>query len=54
MVLLVIVDANYRISIFDFGINGRVSDKGVLQNIECFRRLQGNSLNIPKRKINYK
>jgi len=31
MVLLAIVDAKYRFILFDFGTNGRVSDKGILQ-----------------------
>lgn len=50
MVLLAIADANYRFILFDFGTNGRVSDGGVLHNTEFFRKLQGNSLNIPEEK----
>lgn len=45
MVLLTTEDANYRFILFDFDMNGRVSDS-VLQNTEYFWRLQRNSLNI--------
>lgn len=48
MVLLAIADAKYRLVLFDFGTNGRVSDGGVLQNTDFFRKLQDNSLNIPR------
>lgn len=48
MVLLVIADAKYRFILFDFGTNGRVSDGGVLKITEFFRKLQGNSFNIPR------
>lgn len=48
MVLLAIADANYRFIIFDFGTNGRVSDGGVLQNTSFYRRLQNNSMFIPR------
>ncbi|XP_031329600.1 putative nuclease HARBI1 [Photinus pyralis] len=47
MVLLALVDANYRILMCDFGTNGRVSDGGVLQNTKFFEKLQNNLLNIP-------
>lgn len=47
MVLLALADANYNFIFFDFGTNGRVSDGGVLQNTEFFRRLQSNLLKIP-------
>lgn len=48
MVLLAIADAQYRLILFDFGTNGRISDGGVLQNSQFFRKLQNNLLNIPK------
>lgn len=47
MVLLAIVDANYRIILADFGTNGRVSDGGVLQNTIFYEKLKNNELNIP-------
>ncbi|CAH1996185.1 unnamed protein product [Acanthoscelides obtectus] len=50
LVLLAIADANYKFISFDFGTNGRVSDGGVLQNTEFFRRLQAKLLNIPGEK----
>ncbi|CAH2000999.1 unnamed protein product, partial [Acanthoscelides obtectus] len=50
LVLLAIADANYKFILFDFGKNGRVSDGGVLQNTEFFRRLQAKLLNIPGEK----
>lgn len=50
MVLLAIADANYKFIVYDFGTNGRVSDGGVLQNTEFFKKLQSNSLNIPGEK----
>ncbi|CAH1973131.1 unnamed protein product [Acanthoscelides obtectus] len=50
LVLLAIADANYKFILFDFGTNGRVSDGGVLQNTEFFRRLQAKLLNIPGEK----
>lgn len=48
MVLMAIVDANYKLSMCDFGIYGRVSDGGVLQNTKFFERLVNDHLNIPK------
>lgn len=48
IVLLGIVNANYEFILVDFGVNGRVSDGGVLEYTEFFRRLKGNMLNIPK------
>lgn len=48
MVLLAIADAQYRLILFDFGTNGRISDGGVLQNSHFFRKLQNNLLNIPE------
>ncbi|KDR23792.1 hypothetical protein L798_11368, partial [Zootermopsis nevadensis] len=46
MVLLAVVDAKYQFIMCDFGINGRVSDGGVLQNTTFFERLENNPLNI--------
>ena len=47
LVLLAIVDADYRFIMCDFGTNGRVSDGGVLQNTTFFDKLQSGLLNIP-------
>jgi hypothetical protein len=48
IVLLRIVNANYEFILVDFGVNSCVSDGGVLEYTEFFRRLKGNMLNIPK------
>uniref|UniRef100_A0A8D8TCT4 DDE Tnp4 domain-containing protein n=1 Tax=Cacopsylla melanoneura TaxID=428564 RepID=A0A8D8TCT4_9HEMI len=48
MVLLAIVDANYRFLLVDFGTNGRVSDGGVLQNTRFYEKLEETSLRIPE------
>lgn len=48
MVLLAIVDANYRFLLVDFGTNGRVSDGGVLQNTKFYEKLESNELKLPK------
>ncbi|CAH1967324.1 unnamed protein product [Acanthoscelides obtectus] len=47
MVLLAIVDANYRFLLVDFGTNGRVSDGGVLQNTRIYEKLVEKNLHIP-------
>ena len=47
MVLLAIVDANYKFILCDFGTNGRVSDGGVFLNSDFYEMLQKNLLNIP-------
>lgn len=47
MVLLALVDANYRLIMADFGVNGRISDGGVLQHTRFFEKLDENRLHIP-------
>ena len=47
IVLLAVVDANYKFVYVDVGCNGRVSDGGVFRNSNLFAALEGNSLNIP-------
>ena len=47
MVLLAIVDAEYRFQLVDFGTNGRISDGGVLQNTTFYEKLINDSLHIP-------
>lgn len=47
MVLLAIVDAEYRFLLVDFGTNGRISDGGVLQNTTFYEKLKNDSLHIP-------
>lgn len=48
MVLLAIVDANYRFLLVDFGTNGRVSDGGVLQNTRFYEKLVEKKIHIPQ------
>lgn len=52
MVLMVIVDAQYKFILCDFGTNGRISDGGVLRNTVFFDKLQHNKLNIPAEELN--
>ncbi|CAK1591625.1 unnamed protein product [Parnassius mnemosyne] len=47
MVLMAIVDAQYKFILCDFGTNGRISDGGVLRNTVFFEKLQDSKLNIP-------
>lgn len=47
MLLLAIVDANYRFLLVDFGTNRRVSDGGVLQNTRFYEKLSEKNLHIP-------
>jgi len=51
MVLLAIVDAQYKFILCDFGTNGRISDGGVLRNTVFFDKLEHNKLNIPADEI---
>ena len=48
IVLLAIVDANYRFVYTDIGCNGRISDGGVYQNCNLARALEEKCLNIPE------
>jgi len=47
IVLLALVDANYRFMFVDVGTNGRVSDGGVFRNSALSNVLDTNSLNMP-------
>ena len=47
IVLLAVVDANYKFLYVDVGCNGRVSDGGVFRNSSLSTALEGNSLNTP-------
>ena len=48
VVLMAIVDADYKFIYIDVGCNGRVSDGGVFKNYSIYTALQNNTLNIPK------
>ncbi|CAK1592419.1 unnamed protein product [Parnassius mnemosyne] len=47
MVLMAIVDAQYKFILCDFGTNGRISDGGVLRYTVFFEKHQDSKLNIP-------
>ncbi|XP_026475902.1 uncharacterized protein LOC113381140 [Ctenocephalides felis] len=47
MVLLAIVNAKYQFIVCDFGVKGRISDRGILQTTELYDKLQKNELEIP-------
>lgn len=47
MVLLAIVDARYQFIMCDFGVNGRISDGGVLQTTRFYEKLETKQLSIP-------
>ena len=48
IVLLAIVDANYRFIYTDIGCNGRISDGDVYRNCNIVKALENNSLIIPQ------
>lgn len=47
IVLLALVDANYKFLYIDVGCNGRISDGGVFTNCSLSRALENNLLNVP-------
>ena len=47
IVLLALVDADYKFIYVDIGCNGRVPDGGVFKNSALFAALENKSLNIP-------
>ncbi|XP_062575927.1 uncharacterized protein LOC134237799 [Saccostrea cucullata] len=50
IVLLALVDADYKFIYVDCGCNGRVSDGGVFANSSLYQALESNDLNIPPKK----
>lgn len=47
IVLLAAADADYNFFFVDIGCQGRISDGGVFQNCELFKKLSKNQLNLP-------
>ena len=47
IVLLALVDANYKFIYLDVGCNGKISDGGVFRNSMLSKRISTNLLNIP-------
>ena len=47
IVLLAVVDADYKFTYVDIGCNGRISDGGVFRNCALSGALEENTLNIP-------
>ena len=45
--LLVLVEADYKVRYVDVGCNGRVSDGGVFKNSSLFRAITENTINLP-------
>ena len=48
VVLLALVDADYKFVCVDIGCNGRVSDGGVLKNSSLNSALEQNTFNLPE------
>lgn len=48
MVLMAVVNANYEFIICEFGVNGRVSDGGVIEQTKFYNKLNNQSLHIPE------
>lgn len=51
MVLMAVVNANYEFIIAEFGVNGRISDGGVIEHTKFYSKLKNGSLNIPDAEI---
>ncbi|CAH1968803.1 unnamed protein product [Acanthoscelides obtectus] len=47
LVLLAVVNANYEFIMCDFGINSRISDGGVIEYSQFYRKLKDRKLSIP-------
>lgn len=51
IVLLAIVDANYRFMLIDIGEYGKDSDGGVLHISKIYRRIEKGTLKVPNAKL---
>ena len=48
LVLLAVVDADYKFFYVDVGCNDRISDRGVLRNSSLYTAMERNCLNTPE------
>ena len=48
LVLLALIDADYKFTYVDIGCQGRISDGGAFKNCEHYKRLASNQVNIPQ------
>ena len=48
IMLLAIVDANYKFLYVDIGCNGRISDGGALRNCNIYEMFEQNKLDVPE------
>ncbi len=48
IVLLAIVDADYKLLYVDIGCNGRISDGGVFKNCNMYQMLEQKKLDVPE------
>ncbi|KAL5010576.1 hypothetical protein ScPMuIL_012881 [Solemya velum] len=51
IVLMAVVNAKYEFVMVDVGVNGRVSDGGIINSIKFGRRLHDKQLNLPKPEV---
>lgn len=47
LVLMAVVNANYEFIMCDFGVNGRISDGGVIEYTQFYQKLKDGKLKIP-------
>lgn len=47
LVLMAICNANYEFIMCDFGVNGRISDGGVISSTRFYRKLQNGTIKLP-------
>lgn len=47
LVLMAIVNANYEFIMVDFGVNGRISDGGVIDHTTFYQKLKNGNLSLP-------
>ncbi|XP_048238779.1 uncharacterized protein LOC125376958 isoform X2 [Haliotis rufescens] len=50
IIMLALVDANYKFTFVDVGANGRAGDAGIFANSDLLRCIEANTVNIPSPK----